>query len=95
MTSSVIAATGVNESLMFYWQTIGTRPWYREQVAGPGTTFSAPSVAQVGNSSVIAAQGPNRTLMFYWQTIGTAPWHPEQVAAPETTLWTPSIAQVG
>jgi len=48
MTSSVIAAQGPGKSLMFYWQTIGTVPWHAEQVAGPGTTFSAPSVAQVG-----------------------------------------------
>jgi len=59
MTSSVIAAQGPNNSLVFYWQAIGSTTWNPVQaVAGPGTTFSAPSVAQVGNSSVIAAQGP-------------------------------------
>ena len=75
MTSSVIAAQGADNSLMFYWQTNGTAPWHAEQVAGPGTTFSAPSIAQVGDSSAIAAQGRDGSLMFYWQTIGTAPWH--------------------
>jgi hypothetical protein len=45
----VIAAVGQDDnSLMFYWQTIGTAPWHPEQVAGPGTTFSDPSIAQVG-----------------------------------------------
>ena len=95
MTSSVIAAQGPGKSLMFYWQTIGTVPWHAEQVAGSGTTFSGPSVAQVGNSSVIVALGPNNSLMFYWQTIGTVPWNPEQVAGPGTTFSAPSVAQVG
>ncbi|MGA9679791.1 MAG: hypothetical protein WBR28_32460 [Mycobacterium sp.] len=48
MTSSVIAAQGPDSSLMFYWQTIGTAPWNPQQVAGPGTTFWGPSIAQVG-----------------------------------------------
>jgi len=81
--SSVIAAEGPNQTLDFYWQTIGTGPWHPEEVAGPGSTYSqfagGPSVAQVGNSSVIAADGPNGTLDFYWQTIGTGPWHSELV----------------
>lgn len=34
MTSSVIAAMGPDNSLMYYWQTIGTAPWHAEQVAG-------------------------------------------------------------
>jgi hypothetical protein len=64
-------------------------------VAGPGTTFSVPSVAQVGDSTVIAAQGPDNSLLFYWQPIGSLQWNPEQVAGPGTTFWTPSVAQVG
>jgi hypothetical protein len=49
MTSAVIAATGPDNSVWFYWQTIGAPPpWNAEQVAGPGTTFSGPSIAQVG-----------------------------------------------
>ncbi len=46
--SSLIAASGADGNLMFYWQTIGTAPWHPEQVAGPGTTFSGPCVARVG-----------------------------------------------
>ena len=45
--SSVIAANGLDGSLTFYWQTVGTAPWHAEQVAGPNTTESV-SVAQVG-----------------------------------------------
>jgi hypothetical protein len=84
--SSVIAAAGPLGSLKFYWQTIGAVPWHPELVAGPGSTFSAPSVAQVGISSVIAAKGPANSLRFYWQFIGTVPWHPELVAGPGTTV---------
>jgi hypothetical protein len=97
--SVVIAATGSDQSVLFYWQTIGTTDWYREIVDGPGTIsahhFSAPSVAQVGDSSVIAAQGADDSLMFYWQTIGTAPWNAEQVAGPVTSMGPPAVAQVG
>jgi len=57
-----------------------------ELVAPFGTTFSAPSVAQVGTSSVIAAEGPGASLRFYWQTIGGVPWHPELVAPFGTTF---------
>jgi hypothetical protein len=78
--SSVIAAEGPGQSLEFYWQATGTVPWHPEQVAGPGTTFSAPSVALVGESSVISAEGPNLAVEFYWQAIGAVPWHAEQVS---------------
>ena len=37
MTTSVIAAQGPNDSLVFYWQPIGSLQWNPEQVAGPGT----------------------------------------------------------
>ena len=92
---TVIAAQGPNDTLVFYWQPIGSGTWNPEQVAGPGTTSSAPSVAQVGNQTVIAAQGPNDTLVFYWQPIGSGTWNPEQVAGPGTTSSAPSVAHVG
>ena len=79
--SSVIAAQGPDNSLLFYWQPIGSQQWNPEQVAGPGTTASAPSVAQVGNSTVIAAAAPDGSLQFYWQPIGSEQWNPEQVAS--------------
>ena len=66
-----------------------------QALAGPGTTFSAPSVAQVGKQTVIAAQGPNNSLAFYWQPIGSGTWNPEQVAGQGTTSSAPSVAQVG
>ena len=81
MTTSVIAAQGPNDSLVFYWQTVGSLQWNLEQVAGPGTCFSAPSVAQVGGQTVIAALGSNDSLVFYWQTSGSGQWNPEQVVA--------------
>ena len=83
----MIATVGNENSVMFYWQTIGTAPWHAEQVAGPNTTSAAPSIAQVGNSSAIATHNPaDGSLMFYWQTIGTALWHAEQVAGDSNHL---------
>jgi hypothetical protein len=55
-------------------------------VTGNQTTYSAPSIAQVGDSTVIAAESYNRTLSFYYQTIGTRPWYPELVAGAGSTL---------
>jgi hypothetical protein len=39
-----IAVQGPNDSLDFYWAYNGGTTWYEETVAGPGTTFSAPSM---------------------------------------------------
>ena len=69
--STVIATQGPGNSLQFWWQPIGSRQWNPEQVAGPDTTFSGPSVAQAGNSTVIAAQGGGGSLQFWWQPIGS------------------------
>jgi hypothetical protein len=63
-------------------------------VPGPGA-FSAPSVAQVGNSSVIAAEGPGNSLNFYYQPIGASGWTPETAGVAGTTFSAPSVAQVG
>ena len=82
----MIAAAGPDNSLMFYWQPIGSQGWNTEQVAGPGTIVEWPSVAQVGNSTVIAAAGSDNSLLFYWQPIGSQGWNPEQVAGPGTTF---------
>jgi hypothetical protein len=62
-----------------YWQPIGSQGWNPEQVAGLGPAFSAPSVAQVGDSTVIAAQGLGDSLALYWQPIGSQQWNPEEV----------------
>ena len=81
--------------LVFFWQPIGSQQWNQESVAGYGTTFSAPSVAQVGNSTVIAVEGPDGQLQFYWQPIGSQQWNPEVVADPGWAFSAPSVAQVG
>lgn len=100
--SACIAVQGPGNSLDFYWQAMdgpgwpGTR-WNPETVAGPNTTFSAPSLAQIGNSACIATEGPDSKLSFYWQTIGSpAPWSPpETVAGSPLASSAPSLAQIG
>lgn len=64
-----------------------------KRIAGPGTTFSAPSVAAVngGSSWAIAAEGSSNSLMFYHQIFGL--WAPQQTAGPGTTYSTPSLAE--
>jgi hypothetical protein len=75
-----------------YWQTIGASGWNMETVAGIQTTYSAPSLAQNGNTTIIAAQGPSNSLDFYWAFNGSSNWGPELVAGAGTTYSAPSIA---
>ena len=63
-------------------------------MAPAGTSISAPTIAQVGNSTVIATQGANGGLQFYWQPIGGSGWNHQQVA-PRASASAPSIAQSG
>ncbi len=56
--NSVIAVQTATDGLRFYWNQHGTDNWYGEQVAGAGTTYSAPAITVVGNDVAIAAEGP-------------------------------------
>src|SRR5690348_11091390 len=58
--SPVIATQGPNNSLDFSYQSGGV--WHVQQVAGAGTTYSAPSLAQTEWGPVIAAEGPSNSL---------------------------------
>jgi hypothetical protein len=50
---------------MYYYAWPGT-PWSRTQIAGSGTTFSAPSIAvRSSGEADIIAEGPNNGLMYY------------------------------
>lgn len=92
-SSSMIAAEGPGNSLDFYYLSAGT--WHAEQVAGPGTTYSAPSLAVVGlNTPVIAAEGPGNSLDFYWQT-SSGGWNSQQVAGSSSAYSAPSVADAG
>src|SRR5580700_6162414 len=85
-----IAVQGPNESLVLYSAVDGTSTWTPEMVAGPGTTYSAPSMILNGSID-IAVQGPNDSLTFYWAFNGSSTWHAETVAAPGTTYSAPSM----
>jgi hypothetical protein len=74
-----IAAEGASQKLDFYWAVNGTTTWHPEQVAGTGTTHSAPSMTTDGNSVNITARGTGQSLWFYWAVNGSSTWHPEQV----------------
>jgi len=86
-----IVAEGPNNSLQYYWATPGGQ-WHHAQIAGPGTTYSAPSIfvraADAGgnqaNEADIVAEGPNHTLQYHEATPGS-PWHDAQVAGPGST----------
>src|SRR5215469_6797534 len=71
-----LVTEGANHTLQYYWATPGS-VWHHAQVAGPGTTFSAPSIfvrAATGtqpNEADIVAQGPSHTLQYYFATPGS------------------------
>lgn len=89
--SSQIAAEGPHNTLYFYWQTNSRKPWHKEEVAGRGTTYSAPSLIDNAAGVIIAAEGPHHSLRFYWQDSGKSRWHAEVVAGRNTTYSAPSI----
>jgi hypothetical protein len=78
---------------MYFWAAPGAR-WNSAQVAGPGTTFSAPAIAvrSTGEADVVAAGG-NATLMYYWAAPGSQ-WKSSQIAgwAQFPSFSAPSIA---
>jgi hypothetical protein len=90
-----IVAEGPNHTLLYYWAIPGSK-WQHTQVAGPGSTFSAPSIfvrsdtATQANEADIVAEGPNHTLQYYFATPGSS-WHNTQVSGPGSTYSAPSI----
>ena len=77
-----IAVAGAKNRLRFFWATNGSPTWHAETVAGPRTTYSAPSITANGNSANISAVGAGQRLKFYWAVNGTPTWHAETVAGP-------------
>jgi hypothetical protein len=92
--STVIAAQGPGATLYMFWQQIGSPVWHAQRVAGAKSTYTAPSVAQVGSSTVIAA-GSTNTVYTYTQPIGKTGWTPAPVYKSANGVADPSIAQVG
>ena len=95
-----VVAMGPNNSLMYYWNSYAPNSssfassWHSTQIAGPLTTYSAPSlfVRPTGEAD-IAAQGPDNTLVYYYAMPG-ANWASIQVAAnlgPLVTYSAPSL----
>jgi hypothetical protein len=89
---SMVAYEGPSNSLQYYWEAAGSGSG-SETVAGPGTTFSGPSIATGNNSTSIAAEGSDHSLAFYWQTLDTSSWNQESVASSSSTFSNPSIAE--
>ncbi len=87
-----VAYEGPGNSLLYYWKAhngSGT-----ETVGGPGTTFSAPTIATGNNSTSLSAQGQDNSLDFYWQQTGTDDsWNQETVANSNTTYSVPAMAE--
>ena len=85
-----VAAQGPGFSLMYYWAMPGSG-WRSTQLAGPGTTYSVPSVFVRPNGRAdVVARGPDFSLAHYWATPGS-PWHTAQVAGAGTVGYVPSV----
>jgi acylphosphatase len=85
---------GPNNSLQtYYWQTgIGWDGPY--QIAGSGTTYSAPSAIQLQPSGMVQVfvQGPSSTLETYYWSPGIG-WNSYQIAGIGTTYSAPTATQ--
>jgi hypothetical protein len=73
---------GAGHKLRFYWAVNGTPTWHPETVAGPRSTYSAPSMILDGSIVNITAVGARNSLKFHWAVNGTPTWHHETVAGP-------------
>lgn len=104
---TVVAAEGANHSVDVWLQQPmfairGTassgcdkNAWYPDPIPGVDNTYSAPSVAALGNNTiVITAMGPSGRLEFYSQILGSTSWSPVQVAGYQSVAGNPSIAVV-
>jgi hypothetical protein len=83
---TVIAATGTDNSLWFYWNADGSPAWGSHQVVGPSLAYGAPAIAVTGTGTEIAFIAPDASLWFYWNVNGTSTWWPEEVSGPGT-VW--------
>ena len=98
--STGVAYEGAAHALWFSWQTYGTSQWHPEEVAGPGTTYSAPSVGESSatsvsnNANAIAVEGPDNSLDYYWQMFDNVQWNKEVVATSNAAYSAPSLAEV-
>jgi hypothetical protein len=90
-----MAAQGPEGSLNFWWQPladIGSGPWHQEVLSGANTTFSVPSIVQIGNEVAIAAEGADYNLDFWWQQIGATGWNSFLGQAPGLVQSPPTMA---
>ncbi len=82
-----LVVQGPAHTLWYYFTTNGEQWQGPAQVGSPGSTYSAPALAQessAGNMDAVV-QGPGNSLWFYWNLGG--PWYgPVQIAGGGTTF---------
>ncbi len=78
--TTTIAAQGPGNTLDIYQAANGSGTWSETTVAGPGTTFSTPSLVATDSGYNIAVAGPSGSLLLYEAAAGTSAWKREQVA---------------
>jgi hypothetical protein len=92
-----LAATAPDGSLHYYFNVDGNPNWSASQVAGAGTTSSAPAIVRFANSSglgtELAATAPDGSLHYYFNVDGNPNWSASQVAGAGTTSSAPAIVR--
>jgi hypothetical protein len=76
---------------MLSWAWNGSNDWHAETAAGPGTTYSAPSMIAAGSGFVIAAEGADNKLVVYGALAGSGYWSTTTVAGDLTTYSAPAV----
>jgi hypothetical protein len=89
-----VVAQGPDNSLLYYHTLVSNvllPQWRSTQIAGPGTTYSAPSIfVRPDNEADIVAEGPDNSLLYFHATSGSA-WRWAVIAGAGTTFSAPSI----
>lgn len=105
-STAVIAETGTNGDLYYWYDPGGNTSWHGETVATATSKveYSDASIAWTGtysssaSSVVIAAEGGNGDIYYWWQAAGTTQWHKQTVASSgpyfSTTIGTTSDSVV-
>jgi Phosphate-induced protein 1 conserved region len=88
-----VVVQGPKNSLLYYYANPGEQ-WNVTQIAGAGTTFSAPAIvvrsAAESYEADVVVQGPNNSLLYYYADPGKQ-WNVTQIAGAGTTFSAPAI----
>jgi hypothetical protein len=80
--AAIIAATGSNGSLTFFYAVYGTGRWNAEPVAPADYASSAPSLTPDGSYVDMSVMGPDGNALFSYSAFGSDNWYLQTLGVP-------------